>query len=663
VPNKTGIYEDLSLYDNEKQGFAFLVTSGVNQGKIYFKISDESGMWSEGLQFTPNGLSIQYSEDGASWHITSSVNDKFIRLSTDNGETWSSTLMFQGTSAYLYIAYAADNVGNGFSLKRSSDLDFWNIIQTEFPIPEDELTLTKFNELGGGWTQLQGDDGITYEWLSGTTAPSASLGKNGDWYLDVSKGDVYNKVSGSWSLKLNIVGATGAGVTLKGIWTISTSYNKDDMVTHLGNAYIAVRANIGIEPGKSSADWTLYISKGEKGDPGEPLENNYVDVTSLTDGYIVVEDITVPVKVEINGIAYDIDDCPVLKENGKFKMLADYFLAKANLTSYNGVYRVWRAGGKKGEDGVSSQLSIGTVVSGTTASASITGTAPNQKLNLVLPKGDKGEDGGADKLSLSGGTMQGNIDMGEKSIKSVLSLEMSGSDTHGGFIDFHYNNDSSDFTSRIIEQAKGQLSISTPEGLVNNGKFLVRSVNGAYPVDKSGNITLTQLGCLPLTGGVMTGTISSKMGAGQPALAFNDGVLGGQLWLFSVSDANYKGGFLLRAKASNGTFYDLKGLSDGGLLWGGKDITLGYPNYSAGVGLGTIPTYTVANDGWIYLSNSNTSAAYIYINSTYVMSFGGRLSTEYSTLFPVKKGDIIRTFSEADGTGALACTYKFYPNR
>ena len=40
----------------------------------------------------------------------------------------------------------------------------------------------------------------------------------------------------------------------------------------------------------------------------------------------------------------------------------------------------------------SASLSIGTVASGSSASATITGTAPNQVLNLILPKGDPGED-------------------------------------------------------------------------------------------------------------------------------------------------------------------------------------------------------------------------------------------------------------------------------
>lgn len=51
--------------------------------------------------------------------------------------------------------------------------------------------------------------------------------------------------------------------------------------------------------------------------------------------------------------------------------------------------------GEKGDIGVSNSLSIGTVQSGEIASAEILGTAPSQVLNLVLPKGDKGDAGAA----------------------------------------------------------------------------------------------------------------------------------------------------------------------------------------------------------------------------------------------------------------------------
>lgn len=47
--------------------------------------------------------------------------------------------------------------------------------------------------------------------------------------------------------------------------------------------------------------------------------------------------------------------------------------------------------GIQGPAGPANTLKIGTVTSGTVASATITGTAPNQTLNLVLKQGDKGD--------------------------------------------------------------------------------------------------------------------------------------------------------------------------------------------------------------------------------------------------------------------------------
>lgn len=49
--------------------------------------------------------------------------------------------------------------------------------------------------------------------------------------------------------------------------------------------------------------------------------------------------------------------------------------------------------GPQGPAGPANTLSIGTVAQGTEAEATITGAAPNQTLNLVLPKGDKGDKG------------------------------------------------------------------------------------------------------------------------------------------------------------------------------------------------------------------------------------------------------------------------------
>ena len=63
--------------------------------------------------------------------------------------------------------------------------------------------------------------------------------------------------------------------------------------------------------------------------------------------------------------------------------------------------------GPKGDTGPANTLEIGTVEKGEKASASITGEAPNQTLNLILPKGDKGEKGDTGETnSLSIGTVE-----------------------------------------------------------------------------------------------------------------------------------------------------------------------------------------------------------------------------------------------------------------
>lgn len=49
--------------------------------------------------------------------------------------------------------------------------------------------------------------------------------------------------------------------------------------------------------------------------------------------------------------------------------------------------------GAQGETGASNTLTIGEVIAGSSALATITGEAPNQVLNLTLPKGDRGEQG------------------------------------------------------------------------------------------------------------------------------------------------------------------------------------------------------------------------------------------------------------------------------
>ena len=48
-------------------------------------------------------------------------------------------------------------------------------------------------------------------WYNGSGVPSSGLGVNGDYYLNNSNGDVYNKASGSWTYIENIKGPAGSG--------------------------------------------------------------------------------------------------------------------------------------------------------------------------------------------------------------------------------------------------------------------------------------------------------------------------------------------------------------------------------------------------------------------------------------------------------------------
>jgi hypothetical protein len=62
-----------------------------------------------------------------------------------------------------------------------------------------------------------------------------------------------------------------------------------------------------------------------------------------------------------------------------------------------------------------------------------------------------------------------------KAEKTIDHLEMTSSSGagHGGYFDFHYNNSSDDFTSRIIEDASGRINLVAPTGIrVNGGRIL-----------------------------------------------------------------------------------------------------------------------------------------------------------------------------------------------
>jgi hypothetical protein len=139
----------------------------------------------------------------------------------------------------------------------------------------------------------------------------------------------------------------------------------------------------------------------------------------------------------------------------------------------------------------------------------------------------------------------------------------------------------------------------------------------------------------------------------------------------NANTAGTAGEFILATSEVNGNAKLLRGKPDGALTWLDKDITLGYPNYAAGVdktssyiaGTG----WTATQDGWVFMRTpvGASGSCSIYCNGGLL-----RTSTEdvtASAFFPVKKGDVItiRPYKTPSTVNATATPQNliFYPNR
>lgn len=76
---------------------------------------------------------------------------------------------------------------------------------------ENVVKISSSGPQGPAGTGGPGGGGDGAAWLSGQGAPSGGLGSVGDWYLNTSNDDVYEKTgTTTWTLRANIKGSTGA---------------------------------------------------------------------------------------------------------------------------------------------------------------------------------------------------------------------------------------------------------------------------------------------------------------------------------------------------------------------------------------------------------------------------------------------------------------------
>lgn len=138
----------------------------------------------------------------------------------------------------------------------------------------------------------------------------------------------------------------------------------------------------------------LKIPKGIKGDDGSdgaPGALNVLSIGTVNSGPVASASIT--------GVAPD---------------------QKINLVLPQGSTGAAGQSGPTGPTGPANTLAIGLVTGGAVASASLDGTAPNQVLNLVLPKGDTGNTGATGAMGPAGPTGAGTGDV-LKPVSAVLA--------------------------------------------------------------------------------------------------------------------------------------------------------------------------------------------------------------------------------------------------
>lgn len=158
-----------------------------------------------------------------------------IQFRRDAAATWTSenpTLMIgeMGLETDTGLFKVGDGVSNWTTLDYSSgqagaDGSTWH---SDSGVPASEvgadgdyyLNITNgdiYTKTGGVWSfllNIAGDDGIDGStWYSGAGVPSSGLGVDGDYYLDTVSGDIYSKTSGTWSIDLNIVGSVDSPLT------------------------------------------------------------------------------------------------------------------------------------------------------------------------------------------------------------------------------------------------------------------------------------------------------------------------------------------------------------------------------------------------------------------------------------------------------------------
>ncbi len=182
--SKSGLNAELVGYNGDgEQVFVLQIENFTVRNRIA-SLGDPTAIDPEYLTETQiramifSGLNLQFSADGTDWHNTQDTADSYYRISIDALEdgAWSNPILLvntkgnqgepgsqgiqgePGTSAYIYVAYAADNTGTDFSTTPSNTRKYRAELHTATRI--GTLTLSDFSDCE--WVKYLGDNGISH---------------------------------------------------------------------------------------------------------------------------------------------------------------------------------------------------------------------------------------------------------------------------------------------------------------------------------------------------------------------------------------------------------------------------------------------------------------------------------------------------------------------
>lgn len=163
--------------------------------------------------------------------------------------------------------------------------------------------------------------GSSVNFLRGNGEPNNQLGKNGDMYINLINGDIYDKNSGVWRFVINLTGQKGTDgvpgtsfISGDGVPAPTLGFDNDvyldlltDNIYNKINGVWILQVNIKGEPGQPG-------EKGDKGQPGSGVVSlgfsaTTVPVTIFLQGTTTIDPL---VPTNLTGQYYNIDNTILL---------------------------------------------------------------------------------------------------------------------------------------------------------------------------------------------------------------------------------------------------------------------------------------------------------------------------------------------------------------